>query len=67
MSVVDDATLVLSVGREVDTASDGECEEGIGSVALEEVFSIAVVRIDEVCHKFDKRAFQLFVQWQAGI
>jgi hypothetical protein len=67
MSVVDDATLVLSVGREVDTTSDGESEEGVCSVALEEVFSIAVICIDEVCHEFDKRSFQLFVQWQAGI
>lgn len=67
MSMVDDASLVLSVGAEVDTASDGESEESICSVALEEVFSIVVVCTDVVCHKFDKGSFQLFVQWQAGI
>lgn len=67
MSVVDDTALVLPVRTKVCAAANGDGEDRICSVTLEEIFAVIVVRANEVCHEFDQRSFQLLVQWQAGI
>ena len=65
--MVDDASLVLSVGAQVDSSSDGEREDRIRSIAFEKIFSIGVVGFDEFSDEFDQRSFQLLIQRKAGI